>query len=40
MNIAPQANEISAKLSTDLMLSEGSKQIRRYTAALANLLHY
>jgi hypothetical protein len=38
-NIALQANEISAKPSTDLILPEGLKRIRRqaYTAALANL---
>ena len=39
INTAPQANEILAKPSTDLILLEGSKRIQRqaYTAALANL---
>jgi hypothetical protein len=38
-NTALQANEVSAKPSTDLILPEGSKRIRRqaYAAALANL---
>jgi len=38
-NTAPQANEISAKPSTDLILPEGSKRIRRqaHATALANL---
>ena len=38
-NIAPQANKISAKPSTNLILPEGSKRIRRqaHTATLANL---
>jgi len=38
-NIAPRANKISAKPSTDLILLEGLKQIwcQAYTAALANL---
>jgi hypothetical protein len=38
-NIAPRANEISAKPSADLILPEGLKRIRRqaHAAALANL---
>ena len=39
LNIAPRANEISAKPSADFILLEGSKRARRqaYIVVLANL---
>jgi len=39
LNTAPQANKVLADPSTDLVLPEGSKRIRRqaYAVALANI---